>query len=128
MILLDHNITKDQAKRLRRHRIHVRQVGYEVGRPEWEDQQEILRYLCRVKQPAFFTWDRGFLQRRFCHPNYCIVVLIGPVTETASMIRKFLRHPAFRTKAQRQGKVVELSPTKITWWEVGQTRQQHLAW
>ena len=128
MILLDHNITKEQAETLRRLRVHFQQIGYDVGRPEWDDQQEILRYLHRVKQPTLFTWDHGLFRRHLCHPNYCIVVITGPVLETASMIRKFLRHPQFKTKAKRQGKVVELSPAGITWWEFGRTYQQQPAW
>lgn len=45
MIILDHNITRDQAEQLQQWRIHFRQIGFQIGRPEWDDQQEILRYL-----------------------------------------------------------------------------------
>ena len=128
MILLDHNIPQDQSEQLRRWRIHFQQVGYEIGRPEWEDQQEILRYLHRMKQATFFTRDLGFFRRRFCHPNYCLVVVTGLVLETASLTRRLLRHPEFKTKAKRQGRVVKLSSTNISWWEVGRNRQQRLAW
>ena len=62
MILLDHNIPEDQAEQLRRWRIHFRQIGFEVGRPEWDDQQEILRYLHATKQVTFFTRDLGFFR------------------------------------------------------------------
>ncbi len=43
MIVLDHNIAHDQAQRLRRRRIHFRQVGFEVGRPEWDDHIDFQR-------------------------------------------------------------------------------------
>ena len=65
MIVLDHNIPEDQAEQLRRRRIHFRQVGFEVGRPEWDDQQEILRFLHATKQITFFTRDLGFFRARF---------------------------------------------------------------
>jgi len=45
VIILDHNIPEDQVQQLREWKIHFRQIGFEVGRPEWDDQQEILRYL-----------------------------------------------------------------------------------
>ena len=104
------------------------QIGREVGRPEWQDLEEILRYLHRLKSATFITRDEGFFRRRLCHRNYCIVVVSGLVTETAMHVRRFLRHPAFRTRQQRAGKVVRLMPTKIAWWEVGVESQQHLAW
>ncbi len=44
-----------------------------LGRPEWDDQQEILRYLHR----AFFTRDLGFFRARLCHKNYCLAVIMG---------------------------------------------------
>ena len=128
MTILDHNIPQVQVERLRRFRIHFRQIGYDVGRPEWDDEQEILHYLHRVKQPTLFTYDFGFFHPAFCHRNYCIVVVNSPVKEIASLIRRFLRHPQFRTKARRQGKVVELTVSEITWWEVNLINRQSLAW
>lgn len=128
MILLDHNIPEDQTKQLQRWRIRFRQIGYEVGRPEWDDQQEILRYLHNVKRITFFTRDLGFYHPRYCHSNYCLVVITGHVLETASLIRQFLRHPEFKIHALRIGKVVKLSSIKVTWWEKGRNYQQTLAW
>ena len=112
MILLDHNIPKDQAEQLCRWRVHFRQIGFEVGRPEWDDQQEVLRYLHMAKRVAFFTRDLGFFRRRLCHSNYCLVVLSVPVLETAAYIRRLLRHPMLKTTAKRQGKVVKVSADK----------------
>ena len=128
MVLLDHNIPQQEAEHLRRWRIHFRQIGYEVGRPEWDDQQEILRYLHRIKQPTFFTRDLGFFKARLCHPNYCLVVVTGSVMDTASLIRRMLRHPEFKTKNKRRGKVLRLSSTNIAWWEIDKERQCHLLW
>ncbi len=60
MIVLDHNIPRDQALRLRRWRLRAHHIGFEVGRPEWQDQQEVVRYLHKLKAPTFFTRDAGF--------------------------------------------------------------------
>jgi hypothetical protein len=57
LIILDHNIPEDQVEQLCRWRIRFRQIGFEVGRPEWDDQQEILRYLHQVKRCTSFTRD-----------------------------------------------------------------------
>ena len=73
MIILDHNIPMDQAEQLRRRRVRFRQIGFEVGRPEWDDQQEILRFLHKTKQITFFTRDLGFFPARLRHANYCLV-------------------------------------------------------
>ena len=128
MIVLDHDIPQDQAKQLRRRRIHFRQIGFEVGRPEWKDQQEILRFLHATKQLTFFTRDLGFFRARLRHANYCLVALTVPVLETADYISKLLRHPHFNTRAKRNGKVVRVSTKSITFWELGRQRQSTTRW
>lgn len=128
MIILDHNIPEDEARKLRLWKIHFRQIGFEVGRPEWEDQQEILRYLHRTKQPTFFMRDLGFFRGKLCHSNYCIVVLDLPVVETAIHIRRLLRHPRFRTRANRSGKVLKLTARKILMWQGRSRSSVGLLW
>jgi hypothetical protein len=128
VIVLDHNIPKNEAKRLRRCRVHFQQVGFEVGRPEWDDQQEILRYLHRAKHVTFFSRDLGFFRPRLCHKNYCLVVITVPVLETALYVRRLLRHQRFNTRAKRQGKVIRISTAKIVWWQLGERRQLSLDW
>jgi len=123
VIILDHNIPEDQAQSLHRRRIHYRQIGFEIGRPEWDDQQEILRYLHATKQITFFTRDLGFFRAPLRHANYCLVALTVPVLETADYIAKFLRHPHFNTRAKRNGKVIKVSTKSINFWAIG--RQQH---
>lgn len=113
MIVLDHNIPRDQQEALRRFGIRTHHVGFEIGRPEWADREEVLRYLHRVKQPTFFTRDVGFLHIRLWHPGYCLVVLTGGALHTARDIRRFLRHRSFRTRAHRMGRLVKLTPTGI---------------
>ncbi len=128
MIVLDHNIPEDQAEQLRRWRVRFRQIGFEVGRPEWDDQQEILRYLHTAKRVTFFTRDLGFFRRRLCHSNYCLVVLAVPVLETALYIRRLLRHATLKTRVKRQGKVVRVSTGKIAFWQAGQERLISHGW
>jgi hypothetical protein len=69
LIILDHNIPEDQVQRLRRRRVRFRQIGFEVGRPEWDDQQEILRFLHPTKRITFFTRDLGFFARHGVMPT-----------------------------------------------------------
>jgi hypothetical protein len=128
VIILDHNIPHDQAEKLRRRRIHFRQIGFEVGRPEWDDQQEILRFLHTAKQLTLFTRDLGFFCARLRHANYCLVTLTVPVLETAHYISKLLRHPHFNTRAKRKGKVIKISTQGVTFWELGRQRQSTVHW
>jgi hypothetical protein len=128
LIILDHNIPEDQAQRLRRRRVRFRQIGFEVGRPEWDDQQEILRFLHATKQITFFTRDLGFFRASWRHANYCLVVLTVPVLETAHYVSKLLRHPRFNTRAKRIGKVIKVSTKNITFWEIGRQRQSIARW
>ncbi|MGH9800213.1 MAG: DUF5615 family PIN-like protein [Blastocatellia bacterium] len=128
MIILDHNITRDQVEQLQQWRIHCRQIGFQVGRPEWDDQQEILRYLHQTNHATFFTRDFDFYLSELCHDNYCLVIIAFPASETATMIRRLLRHQQFKTKAQRCGKIIKLSAGKIAWWEAGSHNQQYLIW
>jgi hypothetical protein len=81
-----------------------------------------------IKQSTFFTRDLGFFRARLSHANYCLVVLAVPVLDTASYIRKLLRHPGFETRADRNGKIVKVTTERIILWEAGRQRQQSLYW
>lgn len=128
MILLDHNIPEHQVALLRQARLRPQQIGRDIGRPEWQDFEEILRYLHRLKAPTFFTRDEDFFRRRLCHQNYCLVIITGLVTDTAKDIRRFLRHPRFRTRQQRMRTIVRLTPTGMVWWEIGKVSLQRQSW
>lgn len=128
MNVLDYNIPENQTTQLRNWQIRFSQIGYEIGRPEWDDQQEILRYLHHSKRVTFFTCDLGFFNPKFCHANYCVVVAAGQFEETASLIRRFLRCPEFKTYATRAGKAIKLTTIKIYWWERGLNHQQNMTW
>ena len=128
MIILDHNIPNNQAAQLQRRRVRFRQIGFDVGRPEWDDQQEILRLLHATKQITFFTRDLGFFRAPLRHANYCLVALTVPVLETAQYISMLLRHPHFNTRAKRNGKVIRVSTKSITFWQIGRQQQSTLHW
>ena len=128
MIILDHNIPIDQAEQLRRRRVRFRQIGFEVGRPEWDDQQEILRFLHAAKRITFFTRDLGFFRARLRHSNYCLVALTVPVLETARYISELLRHPHFNTRAKRDGKVIRVSTKSIVFWQIRRQQQTSVRW
>jgi hypothetical protein len=113
VILLDHNIPEHQVALLRQARLRPQQIGRDIGRPEWQDFEEILRYLYQRKAPTFFTRDEDFFHRRLCHQKYCLVFMTGLVLDTAKDIRRFLRHPLFRTRQQRLGKVIRIASRGI---------------
>jgi hypothetical protein len=118
----------DQAEQLRRRRVRFRQIGFEVGRPEWDDQQEILRFLHKTKQITFFTRDLGFFRARLRHANYCLVGLTVPVLETAHCISVLVHHPHFNTRAKRNGKVMRVSTRSIVFWQIGRQQQTAVRW
>ena len=111
-----------------RWRIRFQRVGVEIGLPNWDDEQEILRYLHRSKQVTFFTRDSGFFRYRLRHANHCIVVIEMEEAKTGSTIRRFLRRTLLSTRAQRYGKVIKLLPRRIIWVEAGKRVRQHLNW
>jgi hypothetical protein len=128
VIILDHNIPIDQANQLRRRRVHFRQIGFEVGRPEWDDQQEILRFLHKIKHINFFTRDLGFFRARLRHANYCLATLTVPVLETAQNACALLRHPQCNPRAKRNGKVMRVSTKTIVFWQTGRQQKSSVRW
>ena len=112
MIILDENIPDSQRQILRGWRIRVHQIGHEVGRQGIKDEQ-ILPLLHKLPASTFFTRDLGFFRRQLCHAHYCLVCLAVGQYETASFIRRFLRHPTFRKETNRLGKVIRVTHTVI---------------
>lgn len=98
MNILDHNFPESQLIPLRNRRIHLQKIGRDIGRPAWDDWQEIRRFLHRLKQPTFFTRDNDFYHPKYRHSGHCIVFLDVPVLQSADYVYRFLRHPDFRTK------------------------------
>jgi hypothetical protein len=128
MILLDENIAEDQAQLLRSWRIRVRQIGHDVGPQGLKDEQQILPLLRKLARPTLITRDLGFCHPRWCHEKYALVCLAVSQNEVARFTRRFLRHPAFNTKAKRMGAVVRVTPTELRVWRLNKDKEQRIAW
>jgi hypothetical protein len=127
MNVLDENIIASQREQLRRWRIPFRQIGHEVANSGAKDP-EIVPLLLRLKHPSFFTRDFDFFVPRLCHRRYCLAWLNVPPAEAALFIRRFLSHPDFCTRQQRQGKVARIHPQGVEYWQCGQSGKVARNW
>lgn len=66
--------------------------------------------------------------KHYGHGDYCLVYLDVPEAELGEWVIKFLRHRRFRTRGQRLGKVVKVSPTKLIYWELYEPRVREIGW
>lgn len=96
MSVLDENIVESQRQLLRSWRIHIREIGHELGRTGMLDD-EIIPLLGRLRQPTFVTRDFRFYDAKNRSAKYCIVCLAVGQQEAAVFVRKTLRHPALNT-------------------------------
>jgi len=126
--ILDENIVVTQRELLRSWKIHFRRIGDEVGRMGMKDRDEIIPLLHTPRRPTFFTRDHDFYKADLCHSGYCLVFLDVVFDEATDFIRHFLRHRAFRTRMQRMGKVVHVSHSGITYWQVDREEAYALGW
>jgi hypothetical protein len=127
MNVLDENILKDQRDKLLRWAIPIRQIGYEVGRKGMKDD-EIIPFLFEFRRPTFFTLDGDLYKRRLCHRRYCIVFLDVAQDQAAFHIRRFLRHPEFRTYVQRMGTLIRLTSDLLAVWHLHAEKEVTLNW
>jgi len=44
-------------------------------------------------------------------------------TEFVNVVRKIFRHPLFNTAAKRMGKVIKVTSTQISYFEVGESQE-----
>ncbi len=126
MNILDEDIRADQREYLRQHRIAVRQIGHDVAQKGIKDAT-ILPYLHQLRRPTFFTRDRGFYDRRFCHLDYCLVWLDVDTRRVADYIRRVLRHPRLNTQAKRMGTVIRVSTAGLHIWR-RHTEEEAMSW
>ena len=127
MIFLDENIIDSQRLLLQSWKIHVRQIGYEIGRKGMKDP-EIIPFLHKTGEITFFTRDGGLYQKDLCHSKYCIVYLAVGQSEVATFIQRLLKHSDFNTKAKRMGKIISISHLHIQFWELKQDSETLLKW
>lgn len=80
--------------------------------------------LRQVRQPTFITINADDFWRRMpAHRLYCIIAFPFPKErrhEVPELLRRLLRHPELRTKAQRMGKIMQVTPTSIAYYEADQ--------
>jgi hypothetical protein len=89
---------------------------------------EIIPLLLQMRRPTFFTRDRHFYDEAKRSGRYCLAYLnVGPLV-VAEYIGRFLRHPCFRTWAQRQNCVVRLQATGITARQAHPQRTMRFLW
>ncbi len=128
MNILDEDISVLERDRLRARKIRFRQIGFEIGRFGMKDRDDIIPLLHTLRRPTFFTRDHGFYHPSLLHAAYCLVYLDVAFDEIAEFIRRFLRHPAFRTQAQRMGKVVRVHHNGVRYRQVHEKKAQVLRW
>ena len=127
MNVLDENIPDSQRQLLRSWRFRVRQVGHEVGRQGMQDE-EIIPFLHQLGPVTFLTRDLGLYRRHLLHADYCLVCLAVGQYEVASFIRRFLRHPAFNTRAKRMGRVILVTHRGMQFWRLHAEREEKVVW
>ncbi|HMV51422.1 MAG TPA: hypothetical protein PLD20_30375 [Blastocatellia bacterium] len=128
MNVLDENLGERHRRELASWKIHVRQIGVELGKQGMKDRNDIIPLLHRLRQPTFFTRDHDFYHPWLRHHGYCLVFLDVKPPEAAHYIRRFLRHPKFRTQQQRMGKVIRVHEDGIRYWQVGAGESEELGW
>lgn len=127
MIVLDENFQAGQRDQLRRWRVHFRHIGTDLERKGRKDP-EIIPLLHGLTKPTLISWDRDFYDRNLRHRSYCLVVLDVNRGQLAQFTRRFLRHPAFRTFAQRQGCVIRIGYEAVHVWRLAAEREEEVAW
>ena len=127
MNILDENIPESQRQLLRSWRIHIQQIGYEIGHKGMKDK-EIISFLHQLHKSTFFTRDLDFYDRSLTHSNYCLVYLAVGQYEAASFIRRFLLHQMFSIQAKRMGIVVRVSHIGMRVWRLHAEQEEVVKW
>jgi hypothetical protein len=127
MILLDENLPRQFRQELLRHRIHALQVGYELSYRGVKDEQ-ILPLLHRLHRATLFTRDLGLYRRELCHRSYCIVCLHVLEEHAPTYIRKALRHRLLNTRANRLGKIANVTTESMRFWSINDALEHRAAW
>jgi hypothetical protein len=125
--LLDENFPADQAALLREWKVPYRQIGRDLASFGVQDTG-IIPLLHRHKRVTLFTQDEDFFKQRLCHYACCLVWLDVKPGEAAYSLRRFLRHPDFKTNALRMGAVARVSREGVQAWRRAQTRKFVVPW
>jgi hypothetical protein len=125
--VLDENVTRDQADLLLQWRIRFRSISRDFACQGMQDDN-IVAFLLRLKQPTLLTRDEDFFERRLIHSRYSLAWFEVDASQTAFFIRRFLLHPRFRTNAQRLGKVIRIAPRGLEYWSKNAERLTQVRW
>ena len=90
--------------------------------------EEIIPLLRTMRRPTFVSRDRGFFEKSFAGERYCLVYCNVRVEEVALFTRRLLRHPQFKTWAQRQGRVLRVAPSGVSVWQIRVPRMNRYGW
>jgi hypothetical protein len=110
--------------------ITAEQIGYEVGHKGLPDEQ-ITSLLLRLKRRTLITIDREFYRRQLCHAGYCLIYFDFRPSQQSQipiLLRRLFQIPGFRTIRERMGRVVKVSVTGISYWQLGVQEKQYLDW
>ena len=127
MFLIDENVSELEVSRLRRAGIRVRLIGDEVSQVGTSDE-DLIRSIRKLKRPVVFTQDEDFFQFRWLHRGFALVWLAVNPDQVADYVRRFLRHPTFKTQAKRMGVVAKVAPACIRFWRIGNRQLQRVDW
>ena len=127
MNLLDENIPLEQRDLLQARGVRCRVIGQDLAKLSIGDDN-ILLLLHRLKQPTLFTRDEDFFRRDLAHVGYALVWLDVAPGEAALFVRRFLRHPRFRTKLARLGVVARVHHDGVHFWQRHRPALQSVPW
>jgi hypothetical protein len=125
--LLDENFPEDQRPLLREWHIPIRQIGRDISHLGAKDS-EIIPLMHQHRRVTFFTQDRDFFKRNLVHPAYCLVLLDIRADDNAWFVRRFLRHPDFKSEAKRMGIVARVHYARIDFWKRNSTKIEQVDW
>ncbi len=127
MHVLDENMDDAYLGALEHLGIRAQKVGKSVGRKGITDEN-VIPLLHRLRSVTFFTRDKDYKRSRLCHDRYCLVYLDVEKAKTIEFIHRVLRHPAFRTWAQRRGKLIWVRLTGMRVWQVNVQTPEDIPW
>jgi hypothetical protein len=124
---IDENVVAAQRRQLANRRIHFKRIGSELGRAGMKDD-ELVPLLRRIGNVTFFTCDEDFFDPRLRHAKCCFVWLDVEERQTAAYIRRFLKHPRFRTRKLRLGTVVRVAHKGLSAWLPKKANVANIPW
>jgi|SRR5262245_61306899 len=127
MLVLDENMPDSLLETLQGRGSRVVKIGKSVGRASMTDA-DIIPLLHQLRAATFFTFDRGYCRPQLCHSRYCLVFIRREEESIFGLINGVLRHSAFRTWAQRRGKLIWARKSGIRVWTLNQQTYEDVPW